>query len=288
MNKKSCLLFGVIVIGLLFNKGEEYAYLIKQLLMAMLFFPFLSVSLPKDKAVYLNVLLVFFTMLFLSFASYYLLHFWNTEIAAIAFLIAFTPTATAAPVIISFLHKDVDYVISSVVLTNCLVAVIIPFALPVILPLQQTVSVFNILIATLMVVLIPLTVAQLIVKLSAKLANKLAARKEVPFFIWLVVLYLATSKASAYLFSSSSSFAVVIEIAVISLIICIINFSLGKLIGGEKYAKEASQSLGQKNTMLMMWIALEYVSPVAVLGPVFYLVFQNIYNSFLLSNKASS
>ncbi len=284
MNKNSIFLFSVIIIGLFFNKGEEYSYAIKYLIMAMLFFPFLSVSFPKDKVVYLNVAIIFLAMLVLSTAAYSLLINYDAQIATIAFLITFTPTATAAPVVMSFLNKDVDYVILSVVATNCLVALFIPFILPIIAPIQENVSVLNILISTMMVVVIPLIISQLIVKVSSELAIKLASRKNIPFYIWLSVLYLATSKASAYLFSVSSSYTIVLEIAAISLVICIINFLSGKYIGGERYSIEASQSLGQKNTMLMIWISLEYINPIAALGPVFYLIYQNIYNSFLLNS----
>jgi BASS family bile acid:Na+ symporter len=285
MNKKSILIFCVIIMGIFFNKGEEYSYLIKYLLMGMLFFPFLSVSFPTDKSIYLNVIVIFIAMVLLSTVTYFLLIAWNVQIATIAFLIAFTPTATAAPVIISFLHKNVDYVILSVVITNCLVALIIPFILPIITPIQEEVSVFNILVSTMMVVLIPLGISQLLIKMSNKLTRNLASTKNIPFVIWLVVLYLATSKTSVYLFSNLSSYTTVLEIAAVSLVICIMNFSFGSYIGGAKYSKEASQSLGQKNTMLMAWIALEYIGPLAVLGPVFYLIYQNIYNSFLLSSK---
>jgi BASS family bile acid:Na+ symporter len=253
--------------------------------MGMLFFPLLSASFPKDKAVYLQVLILFVVMAGISVISYQLVFFGAPQIASIAFLVAFTPTATAAPVVISLFKKNVDYVILAVVITNCLVAFFIPFILPLIVPGNDNISVVNALMSTLMIVLIPLAISQVIKKISSKLAKTLSSRKNIPFYIWLIVLYLATSKASLYLLSSSTSLLTILEIALISLILCILNFIIGKYIGGKKYYKEASQSLGQKNTMLMTWVALEYISPLAVLGPVFYLIFQNIYISILLRDS---
>ncbi len=285
MNKNPLLLFGVIVFGFTFNQGHQYSYLIKYLIMVMLFFPFLSASFPKDKRVYLHVLSIFIAMVVISAVSYGLFVSWEPTVATVAFLVAVTPTATAAPVVIDFIKKDVDYVISAVVITNCLVALLLPFFLPKMMPIESELSSRNILISTLAVVLIPLFLAQILKNTSDKFTRALLSKKEVSFYIWLLVLYLATSKASASLFNSEISYWAVCEIAIVSLVICIVNFVVGRLIGGRGHAIEASQSLGQKNTMLMAWVALEYISPFAVLGPVFYLIYQNIYNSFLLAKR---
>ena len=283
MKKNSVLIFGIIIVGFIFNDGYKYSYLIKYLLMGMLFFPFLSVTYPKDRAVYMNVLNIFLAMTVISIFFYTLLIYANPRLATVAFLVAFTPTATAAPVVISFLKRNVDYVISSVVITNSLVAVSLPFALSLVNPGQSTVSAFTVLVSTLTVVLVPLASAQLLKKCCGELAIRLISFDRIPFFIWLVVLYLATSRASFYLINSDVALVVVFEIAAVSFCICFLNFMIGKYIGGEKYSKEASQSLGQKNTMFMVWVALEYIGPLAVMGPIFYLIYQNIYNSYLLS-----
>ena len=111
-------------------------------------------------------------------------------------------------------------------------------------------------------------------------------QQQLSFFVWLVVVYLATSSASNYIFhNTSESFVKVVHIAIIALALCALNFFLGAVIGGKRYKKEASQSLGQKNTMFMTWVALAFLTPQAAIGPVFYLVYQNLYNSYLLAAK---
>ncbi|MGR9053311.1 MAG: hypothetical protein ACU84J_11740, partial [Gammaproteobacteria bacterium] len=77
-------------------------------------------------------------------------------------------------------------------------------------------------------------------------------------------------------------------IGTISLCICLLNFSIGRYIGGQRFKREASQALGQKNTMFTTWLALEYFSPLVMTGPVFYLIFQNIYNSYLVGSQPKS
>jgi bile acid:Na+ symporter, BASS family len=62
----------------------------------------------------------------------------------------------------------------------------------------------------------------------------------------------------------------------------VVNFSLGYLIGGRTFAREASQSLGQKNTTFTIYLALTYASPLIALGPTFYVVWHNLWNSWQL------
>lgn len=284
MRKDSLILFAIIIAGFVFNQGHAFSYLIKYFLMAMLFFPFLRVSTPKDRIVYLQVMALFGAMAGLSTLFYLALMNWNRQLAIVSFLLAFTPTATAAPVVIGLLRKNVDYVATAVVLTNLLVALSLPFVLPMINSQHSNINVAAVLLSTMMVMGIPLLLAALFKYFFPLITNNLVSMNRAPFLIWLVVLYLATSKASAYLFEQQTApLTLVGEIALISLVICVANFMIGKILGGTMYGAEASQALGQKNTMFMTWVALEYINPVAALGPVCYLVVQNLYNSFLLS-----
>lgn len=91
----------------------------------------------------------------------------------------------------------------------------------------------------------------------------------------------------------SSPIERIVLIALISLTVCIVSFTLGRITGGARYSWESSQSLGQKNTMFMVWISLEFLSPVTTLGSMFYVLYQNLYNSYLIfsyqknSNRSS-
>lgn len=286
VNKKSLLLFGVILAGFVLRTGHEYAYLIEYLIMGMLLFPFLSVSFPRDRTAYYHVSGILAAMFSLSALSYGLIMHWDRQIAIVAFLIASTPTATAAPVIVGLLDRDVDYVVASVVITNCVVALVIPFILPRVAYIDGSISSLVILQATSMVVSLPLMASVLIRWTSKRLTRLLSSRQSVPFLIWLIVIYLATARASFYLSESSASHWMVFFIACVALVLCLVNFLIGRGIGGQRYGVEAGQSMGQKNTMLMTWIALECVSPMAALGPIFYLVYQNIYNSILIGKES--
>ncbi len=285
MNKNSLYLFGAVAAGFIYNRGHEFSFLIKYLLMIMLFFPLLKAAVPRDASVYNHALRLCLVMAGTSVTAYWLLKSWDKELATIVFLLIATPTATAAPVVIGLLNKNVTYVITAVVTTNLLSALSLPFTLGFIDYGGSHNNLGNMLLATMTVVGIPMLSAQLIRTYRIQLANRLTEINKLPFLIWLLVIYLATAKASDYLYSYHVSSLMLAKIALASLLTCGFNFLIGHYLGGVNYAVEGSQSLGQKNTMFMSWVALEYVSPLAALGPVCYLVFQNLYNSVLLNRK---
>lgn len=130
---------------------------------------------------------------------------------------------------------------------------------------------------------IPLLMAQLIKEFNPSLQQLILKRKNLAFYIWNILLFLATAKATHFIIYESSTTPIMIFlIAVSSLMLCILNFGIGKLIGGQKFALEASQSLGQKNTMFTVWLAFSFLNPIVAFGPMFYLLYHNLYNSYQL------
>jgi BASS family bile acid:Na+ symporter len=71
--------------------------------------------------------------------------------------------------------------------------------------------------------------------------------------------------------------------AIVSLIICCGQFLLGRKIGS-KYNDPVSsgQGLGQKNTILAIWMAQVYLNPISSVAPAGYVLWQNIINSYQL------
>ena len=51
---------------------------------------------------------------------------------------------------------------------------------------------------------------------------------------------------------------------------------------GNKYNQKISggQSLGQKNTVLAIWLSQTYLNPLSSLGPGLYVLWQNLVNSY--------
>ena len=76
---------------------------------------------------------------------------------------------------------------------------------------------------------------------------------------------------------------VVVSLALISLATCAAQFLFGKVVAGH-YGERISggQAIGQKNTVLAIWMAQTYLDPLASVAPGAYVLWQNIVNSYQL------
>lgn len=273
------LLFAMLV-GALVPQAHGFSFLIQYLLMMMLFFAFLGIEF-KPQTFQKSVLWVLIANVAVAFLSYAVLAPFDIMLALAAFMTAIAPTAIAAPVIISFIQREVEYVVAAVVLTNIASALIVPIALPSLLGTAVEISVWEVLQPVLIVMFVPLLMAQLVSQLPENSQNFIRKGKTISFPIWLVNLFIISANASDFLRNGNTdSIATLAAIALVSLLICIVNFGVGALLGGRSHWQEASQALGQKNLSFVIWIALTFINPLVAMGPMFYIVYHHIYNSW--------
>lgn len=278
-------LFLFFVLGAFLPQAHIYSFLIQYLIMLMLFLAFLDTSL-NWKIFNKSVFMILVANISLAILSYFALVQVNYDLAIIAFITAITPTAIAAPVIIELLDGRVEYVVASVILTNSTIALLLPFILPLIVDSKIDISTLALLKNVSIVIFFPLIIAQLTKRFPPKVQQTMKKLKSASFYLWLIVLFLATSNASYFMRNESTfSLGTLLSSALISLIICISNFTVGWFLGGKMYRKEASQSLGQKNNALTIWISLTFLNPIVALGPTFYVIYHNVYNSYQLFKK---
>lgn len=276
---KGLLLLFTMFVGALIPQAYEFSYLIQYLLMAMLFFAFLDIEFKFQK----GVLWVLFANMAVAFMAYWVLAPFNLTLAIAAFMTAIAPTAIAAPVIINFIQREVEYVVASVILTNIASAFVIPLALPLLIGTQVQISIWEVLQPVLVVMFVPLILAQLVKLFPPTTQEIIRKGKMFSFPLWLVNLFIISAKASDFLRNDNTdSFSTLAIIALASLVICIVNFGVGALLGGRSHWQEASQSLGQKNLSFVIWIALAFINPLVALGPMFYILCHHIYNSWLI------
>lgn len=275
-------LLATMALGALFPQVHVFSFLIQYLLMLMLFFAFLDIKF-KPQTFQRSVLWVLLANVAVGFLSYALLISFDQTFALTAFMTAIAPTAIAAPVIMSFIKGKIEYVIAAVLVTNISSAVIIPIALPFLIDAkaQVQISVWEVLEPVLVVMFVPLVLAQVASYLPQGTQEFLRKRKRFSFPIWLVNLFIISANASNFLRSEDTdSFTRLLVIALISLVLCIVNFGLGALLGGRQNWQEASQSLGQKNLSFVIWIALTFINPLVAMGPTFYILYHHLYNSW--------
>jgi BASS family bile acid:Na+ symporter len=266
--------------GALLPQVHVFSFLIQVLLMVMLFFAFLDVAF-RPQTFRISLLWILLANIGVGFLSYAFLVQLDLMLAMAAFMTAIAPTAIAAPVIIGFIGREVEYVVTSVILTNIASAVIVPLALPSLLGAEIQLSVREVLQPVLVVMFVPLVLARLVSYVPPGTQKVIRRGKSLSFPIWLVNLLIISANASNFLRNGNTdSFSTLAAMALISLVICMINFSLGALLGGRGHWQEASQSLGQKNLSFVIWIALTFINPLVAMGPVFYILYHHLYNSW--------
>jgi BASS family bile acid:Na+ symporter len=269
-------------LGALLPQAAPVSVLIPYLLMTMLFFSSLDLTISRH-SFNKDIVLVLVANLLIAFLAYFLLLHVDMDLALVAFMTAIAPTATAAPIIINFLDGHVDFVVAAVLLTNVFMALAVPFILPLVVSTHVAISTWQVLQSVLVVVLLPLALAALFSRLPRGTQAVIRRGKSLSFPIWLFNLFLVSSKSTAFLLQDRSvSATLLIKIALISLVLCIINFAVGNLLASQEYKQESSQALGQKNNSFVIWLALAFINPLVALGPTFYVIYHNAYNSFQL------
>jgi BASS family bile acid:Na+ symporter len=171
--------------------------------------------------------------------------------------------------------------VTTLLLTNVSSAFIIPVTLPFLLGKDIQISIWEVLQPVLIVMFLPLILAYAVSHLPPHRQTTMRRGKKWSFPIWLVNLLIISANASNFLRNENHNSAfTLITIALISLVICIINFGVGALLGGRRNWQEASQSLGQKNLSFVIWIALTFINPLVAMGPMFYILYHHLYNSW--------
>ena len=166
-------------------------------------------------------------------------------------------------------------------MSNVVMSLILPVALPYVVGDIVQISIWQVLRPVLVTMFVPMILSRLVTRLPHRSQQMVRRGKVLSFPLWLMALFVTCAKASDFLrHEISASVSTILSIALVSLIICIVNFSLGALLGGKDFRQESSQSLGQKNNSFVIWIALTFINPLVAMGPTFYILYHNLYNSW--------
>lgn len=283
--KKSLLILVSIGIGVLFPQGHPYSFVIKYFLMTMLFFVFLNIHIHRKiiqklhfKILLANILVPVFT--------YAILQFFDKTLAVAIFVIALAPTAAAASIIAQLLKVKVEIVAASTLITSVGMALLIPFLLPFFIEVEGQIDTLEVLLPILVVVFVPLFLAEIVKKWLPKIHQFFSTKKDIPLYLFIINVYLAMAKSTHFVQTSEEAQGgIILSIAIGTGVLCLVNFQIGERIVSPSLKYEGGLALGRKNTMFVLWLALTFVSPIAALSPIFYILWQNLYNSFQLWEK---
>ena len=280
-------LLAALAIGAAIPSLSACSSLIRPLLMVLLGVAFLGLPTHLTKPQPSQAAL-WIASLALGFTAFAALHHFDRELATIALLLAFLPTATAAPVVTGFLGGDASYVAIMVLGTNLVQPILLALLAPHLAQGAQVRGLWPVVASTLATIGIPFAGAKIAMTvLPPKTATQLRKLRHLSFPLWLLVLVLAMASSVAFLEQQHSQATKVLEIAGVSLVLCVLQFSLGRRIGGARHTIEASQAMGQKNTMIGIWFATAHLSPTIALGPAFYVLWHNLWNAWQLRKPRS-
>ena len=256
----------------------------KWMLIVMLFVTFLGIRFKRMKPERAHWLLTGANLM-VALAAWGVcrLVFGDGYLAQAAFFVGIMPTATAAPVVMGLLGGSVEFMLTALLLINGIICALLPFILPAVVGRGGFEIYLNVAQNISLVMLLPLALALAARRFYPRAIAWPRKLKDVTFGIWVVILVLIAANAS-YDISSREGISerVLEQIGVMALLVCGFNFGLGYLLGGRTRAAECSQALGQKNTTLSIYLALTYASPIAALGPTFYVLWHNLWNAWQL------
>ena len=196
------------------------------------------------------------------------------------------PTATAAAVITGKLGGNAATLTTYTLLSNLLGAVLVPLVFPLVEPHEGLTfwsAFFRILSKVFPLLLAPFFVALFLKHYVRNVHRWLMEHSGMAFYIWAFALALVMGQTARSLINSDLSAWLV---ALGGLFTCAVQFLLGKRIGSVYHDRiSAGQALGQKNTVLAIWMASAYLHPLATIAPGSYVLWQNIVNSYQLWKK---
>lgn len=276
--------------GLLFhNFIDAIAFIAPYLIFIMLLITFCRVRPSEFRITRLSGMLIAVQTLG-AIAAYLALLPLSRELAEGTFICIFCPTATAAPVITGMLGGSVPRLATFSIVSNVTMAVLAPL-LFTLMGSEAEINFFEslTLIATRVVplIILPLFTALALMRYMPKVHSTIASHQSLSFYIWAVSLFIVVGRAVSFIMSEPAEMIPeMLWLAALSLVACCGQFYIGRRIGrrcGDKIA--GAQGLGQKNTVLAIWMALTYLHPIASVAPAAYVAWQNTINSAQLYFK---
>ncbi|MCR4852939.1 MAG: transporter [Prevotella sp.] len=199
------------------------------------------------------------------------------------------PSASAAPVVTGKLGGNISTMSAFTVISAFASSLMIPFVFPM---LEQTVhtdfwSAFAIILQKVAIVLLlPLAMGYLMQRFARvwepveRFHRAIVGMPNLSFYCWAFSLSITSGITVKNIVHSGAGSSLLILIALLTLLLCFVQFALGRGIGkrlGEHI--NCGQALFQKNTALAIWVAYMYLNPVASVGAGCYVLWQNIINS---------
>lgn len=281
-----------MVVGALFCRqitcldGVSQGMLTPIFIFTMLFFTFCRVDARKIRFSMMHLWLILFQLV-VALGVYYALAWADVVVAQGAMICVLAPVAMAAVVIGGMLGANVETMAAYSLLCNLVIAIVAPYMLHAYG--NGECSMIQILQKVSPLLIAPFVAGQLCRFALPKVSQWVADHSQISFYVWLLSLAVIVGKTTSFLLDTDANLTLEITLATSSFIICLLQFKVGRIIG-RRYGDAAAggQSLGQKNTVLAVWMSQSFLDPIASVAPTAYIVWQNIVNSYQIYRMESA
>ncbi len=265
---------------------QHFTPLLPYLLFLMLTVTFCKVTLTDIRISLLHLILLTIQIVG-AICVYYALRDFNVYVAEGAMICVICPTATSAAVITDKLGGSTASLTTFTLLSNIGCAVTAPALFPVIHPLGVDTtywqSVLIILQKVFPLLICPFVLAMFLRRFLPRVHGRILDFPDAAFYLWAITITILMGKNIAIIIEEHENLALQGLIALAALIICCLQFLIGKLAGSRWNMRiTGGQSLGQKNTVFAIWLAHTYMTPISAIGAGAYVFWQNIINSWQL------
>lgn len=275
--------------ALLYPFFDRLSFLTPYLIFSMLLVTFCKISFKNMKIHPLHIWLLLIQLAG-CLVIYGILRLFNPVVSEGALICILAPTATSAAVITGMLGGDIAFLTTYTLFSSVGVAVAAPVIFSFVGTHQDMTfwsSFFYICRQVIPLLILPLFVAWLLQRYVPIVHRKVLGFRQLGFYLWAVALAVVTGKTVMFLLAQEHpDYTTEILLGLIALIVCAGQFFTGRFLG-KRYGDtiSAQQGLGQKNTILAIWMAQVYLSPISSIAPAAYVLWQNIINSYQLWKK---
>lgn len=206
-----------------------------------------------------------------------------------AFICFICPTAAAVAVVTEKLGGSIGSLTTYTVIANIFTMIIIPSLFPMVEKgadvsfLYMSMMVFR---NVTTVLVVPLLFALLSRKFLPRFVDKVKSVKDLGFYMWCFNLTILMGETVRNILHATVSGRILALLLFVPLLVCLIQFAIGKAVGRHWDANiSGGQALGQKNTIVGIWLTLTFLNPLAAVAPGAYVVWQNLVNGWQLWYK---
>ena len=206
-----------------------------------------------------------------------------------AFICFICPTAAAVAVVTEKLGGSIGSLTTYTVIANIFTMIIIPSLFPMVEKgadvsfLYMSMMVFR---NVTTVLVVPLALALLSRKFLPRFVDKVKSVKDLGFYMWCFNLTILMGETLRNFLHATVSGWILALLLIVPLAVCLVQFAIGKAVGRHWDASiSAGQALGQKNTIVGIWLTLTFLNPLAAVAPGAYVVWQNLVNGWQLWYK---